>query len=196
MRSMNLDDYPTYDETTQADRKRGIQAGKLYKYINTVEAYHCPGDKRNVKNEPPRDIYRSYSIPHGLAGAFTWSHIKFSTINPPSEKYVFVEEWQDGTNYAYNSSAWALSFWLGDCWLDLLAIWHNKRSTLSFADGHAEMHGWMDKRTFEIFPSDATGWPWSDLRKIQPGNPDLEYMVRGFAHLNLPSYGYAGYKRY
>ena len=119
MCSTDLDDYPTYAETTQADRERGIQAGKLYKYINTVEVYHCPGDKRNIKNPPPRDLYRSYSIPHGLAGAFTWSHIKLSTIKQPSSKYVFVEEWQDGMDHAYNSSAWALQFFLGDRWQDL-----------------------------------------------------------------------------
>ena len=197
MRSMNLDDYPTYAETTQADRERGIQAGKLYKYINTVEVYHCPGDKRKIKNDPPSDVYRSYSIPHGLAGAYTWSHIKLSTIRQPSSKYVFVEEWQDGRTYAYNASAWALRFWLGDRWQDPLAVWHNKRSTLSFADGHAEMHGWTDDLTVEFSSPDAVGWTWNDSRKIQPGNPDLEYMIRGFPHLKLALYGTTGtYRRY
>jgi len=194
MRSTDLDDYPTYEETTQADRERGIQAGVLYKYLNTVEVYHCPGDKRDIKNEPPRDIYRSYSIPHGLAGNFAWSHVKLSTIRRPSEKYVFVEEWQDGIDYAYNASAWALLFW-EDSWQDPVAVWHNERSTLSFADGHAEMHGWIDDRTIEL-SSESAGWAWNDLRKIQPDNPDLIYMIRGFAHLNSSSYGYAGYKRY
>ena len=196
MRSTDLDDYPSYAETTQADRERGIQAGKLYKYINTVEVYHCPGDKRNIKKPPPSDVYRSYAITHGLAGEFTWSHIKLSTINRPSDKYVFVEEWQDGTLYAYSASAWALPFFLGDTWGDPLAIWHNKRSTLSFADGHAEMHGWIDDRTVEFSSPDAVGWTWNDPRKFQPGNPDLEYMLRGFAHLNLSSYGYNDYRRY
>jgi len=200
MRVMNLslsnnEIYPAYAETTQADRERGIQAGKLYKYINTVEVYHCPGDKRNIKNPPPSDVYRSYSIPHGLAGSFTWSHIKLSTIKRPSSKYVFVEEWQSGMDYAYNSSAWALRFF-ADSWQDPLAIWHNKRSTLSFADGHAEMHGWIDEGTIELSSPAAADWAWNDPRKTQSGNPDLEYMIRGFAHLNLSSYGYTGYGRY
>ena len=184
--SMDVSVLAPYAATTQKDRERGIQIGTLYKYINTVEVYHCPGDKRDIKNEPPRDIYRSYSIPHGLAGAFTASHVKLNTIKRPSDKYVFVEEWQDGVNYAYNSSAWALEFWIGDRWYDPLAVWHNKRSTLSFADGHAEMHGWVDERTVEFSSPDAVGWDGNDSRKIQPGNPDLEYMVRGFAHLNVP----------
>ena len=181
--SMDRNVCAPYAATTQKDRERGIQVGTLYKYTNTVEVYHCPGDKRDIKNEPPRDIYRSYSIPHGLAGLRTWAHIKLTTIKRPSEKYVFVEEWQDGVDYAYNASAWALRVWLGDRWQDPVAVWHNKRSTLSFADGHAEMHGWIDPRTIELSSEEAVNWAWNDPRKIQPDNPDLHYMIRGFAHL-------------
>ena len=177
--------YSIEAETTKADRERGIQAGQLYKYLNTVEVYHCPGDKRDIKNEPPTDVYRSYSIPHGLAGKYTYSHVKLGTIRRPSEKYVFVEEWQDGIDPAYNSGAWALWIWWNPLrWHDPVAVWHNKRSTLSFADGHAEMHGWVDEHTIWL-ASEAADLLWNDVRKNVPEGEttDIEYMIRGFAHL-------------
>ena len=30
-------------------------------------------------------------------------------------------------------------------WVDPVAMWHNQQSTLGYADGHAEMHRWIDK---------------------------------------------------
>ncbi len=184
LRSTRLDDYAPQASVTWDDRVRGMEAGVLFKYINTVEAYHCPGDKRNIKNEPPRDIYRGYSISHGVSGHATWSHIKLSTIRRPSSKHIFIEEWYDGTGtWKYNSSGWALSFnATPPQWNDPIAIWHNKRSTLGFADGHAEMRGWVDQRTIDytLGKEDA----------VQPDNPDLEYMRRGYPHLILSNYAW------
>jgi len=170
------------DSITWADRVRGMEAGVLFKYINTIEPYHCPGDKRRIKNDPPRDIYRGYSISHGVSGHSNWSHIKLSTIRQPSSKHIFIEEWYDGTgNWMYNSSGWALPFYEANPrWQDPIAIWHNKRSTLGFADGHAEMHGWTDQRTID--------YTLGKTIATQPDNPDLEYMIRGYPHLILADY--------
>ena len=30
-------------------------------------------------------------------------------------------------------------------WTDPLAMWHNAKSTIGFADGHGEMHTWESK---------------------------------------------------
>ena len=56
-----------------------------------------------------------------------------------------------------------------------MSIWHNESSTLSFADGHAERVRWHDPRTIEYAEKRD-----SDLA-IQPGNPDLEYMIKNYA---------------
>jgi len=66
-------------------------------------------------------------------------------------------------------------------------MWHNKQSTIGFADGHAEMHRWLDPHFIE----------WN-LRAMDPGgsfsfnlNPpanerdDIEYMARGFPYKSL-----------
>jgi len=34
-------------------------------------------------------------------------------------------------------------------WCDPLAMWHNDKSTIGYADGHGEMHTWQNKHFIE-----------------------------------------------
>ena len=45
---------------------------------------------------------------------------------------------------------------------------------MSFADGHAEMHAWLDDRTIDYFKGIIGGGGHGN-------NPDLIYMQRGYA---------------
>ncbi|MCF7957059.1 MAG: type II secretion system GspH family protein [Phycisphaerae bacterium] len=164
---------------------RGIMNGLLWKYIETIEIYHCPGNKREFKNGI--GAYRSYSIPwqmNGHYGKTYWNgepddwHIgeivkKRGSIKSSAEKFVFVE---DSDDRGYNMGSWVLdgnpNNW---SWVDAMTMWHNDSSTLGFADGHAEMHKW-NKESIEYFmdPFDG-GWDKAN----QPGNPDLTYAKRG-----------------
>ena len=66
---------------------------------------------------------------------------KYSDIKKPAETYIFVEEADvRGTNVG----SWQMDP-TAKTWVDPVAMWHNKQSTLGFADGHAEMHPWEDK---------------------------------------------------
>jgi prepilin-type processing-associated H-X9-DG protein len=70
-----------------------------------------------------------------------------------------------------------------DAWWDVPAYYHNDRSTLGFADGHAEKRTWRDPRTIRLMkgePDPTTGLMES---VIQLNNADLQWMIRGF----LPS---------
>jgi len=172
-----------------APKYESIRNGSLYPYIETIEAYHCPGDKRY--NKPSADTsddlgvmggYRSYSIPCGLfgtlpsGGAGIIPHVKASSIKRPSEKYVFIEE-MDGRGG--NIGSWLL-YLDEEGWSDPLAIWHNDASTLGFCDGHGEMHHWVDKSTFDMSEQQISGFP------IDSGEgEDLEYMKKGYAHKGL-----------
>jgi prepilin-type processing-associated H-X9-DG protein len=49
---------------------------------------------------------------------------------------------------------------------------HDKSTTLSFADGHVERHTWVDSRTFN--PPKTTDWHAHDY--LTPGNPDLAWL--------------------
>jgi len=170
-----------------------IRNGLLYQYVETVESYHCPGDKRSNQEAtyPPAlgvlGGYRSYSIPGGLFGvpkSGGWGiipHVKVSTIKRPSEKFALIEE-MDGNGA--NMGSWVLypstpSDPLG-AWQDTMAIWHNDSGILGFCDGHAEIHKWVDQSTYDLCEEQYYGEPL-----LFGEGEDLEYMQRGYAYKEL-----------
>ncbi len=178
--------FPQYENGTYAggrtshlvDKLRGIRKGLLYKYTESTEVYHCPGDLR--QREHWWGGYRSYSIPncmHGTNDPMWTTNIgstkvitKYNQIPNPASKYVFVEE---ADNRGYNMGTWVM-YLNQDQFIDPLAIWHHDRGTLGFADGHAIIHSWADKDTMEFFD---IGSPYSHF---PAGNPDVRYMQLGW----------------
>lgn len=57
---------------------------------------------------------------------------------------------------------------------DPLRAFHNERSTLGYADGHAEKINWRDQRTID-YTQKKPGTP-----SRQPGNVDMEIMGKGY----------------
>jgi len=151
--------------------KQGIRNGALFGYVQTTGLYHCPSDIR-------RFGFRSFSIAGGMNGEgefFGVEAIKFyDEIKSPATKYVFVEE-ADPRGWGVGS--WVLDPRVNNQWVDPLAIWHNGKSNLGFADGHAETHRWVDKSTLEM----ATFY-----MHVPPGKgEDLRYMQKGYAYKAL-----------
>ena len=121
-----------------------------------------------------------------LSGTYTFYPVRrFTEIPSPGSKYIFVEENYTHTagtdtslppNAGYNNGIW--SFWSGNsytAWWDPLALWHNDRTNLGYADGHAEKLVWRDELTVK-FAHDR----WSVPSYDQPGNVDQEYMSRAY----------------
>lgn len=93
-------------------------------------------------------------------------------ISDPGGKYVFVEE---DVDQSYNLGGWVLfSGGNGESWWDPLGAFHNERSTLGYADGHAEKINWRDQRTVD-FTQKKPG-----TNSNQPGNEDMQIMGRGY----------------
>ena len=73
-------------------------------------------------------------------------------------------------------------------WVDPVAMWHNKQSTLGFADGHAEMHRWIDEYFIEWnLLAMAPGTVSFNFSLTPPADEreDIEYMARGFPYKSL-----------
>ncbi|MBE0537312.1 MAG: type II secretion system protein [Phycisphaerae bacterium] len=188
-------------DSTIAEKENGIMAGTLFAYTENTKLYHCPADRRSLVSIQTRGKgpYRSYAIPAGanspdntngwtdtgitIGGHRMFPVRKYSDLKSPGSKYIFVEEnytHKSGTNTSlppdagYNNGVW--SFWNSSytSWWDPLAPWHNDKTNLGYADGHAEKMVWKDKRTI-AFAHDRFSVAWD-----QPGNPDQEYMSRSY----------------
>jgi prepilin-type N-terminal cleavage/methylation domain-containing protein/prepilin-type processing-associated H-X9-DG protein len=172
-----LGSYTGDPEPTLEEELRGIERGGLYPYVKDVDAYRCPADDR--KRNPNRATFRSFSIAGGMNGEERNSYtqrglLKYIEIRNPAEKYVFVEE---ADKRSWNMGSWIV-YPTGDSWCDPLTVWHGNRSCLGWADGHAEMHRWVDERTIEMAEVYADGGGWSPTH---PGSEDLKFMQRGYA---------------
>jgi prepilin-type N-terminal cleavage/methylation domain-containing protein/prepilin-type processing-associated H-X9-DG protein len=137
-----------------------LQASLAPYMNNSVRPYKCPSD--NVlsdvqQQEGWKERARSYSMNAmvGNAGALTETgtnsnnpHYKqffmLTEIPKPSSIFVFLDEHPDSINDGYFLVKSDYSFVE---WKDLPGSYHDDRATLSFADGHGEIHKWGDPET-------------------------------------------------
>ncbi len=126
----------------------------------------------NIYNPIRTSYYRQVIIPSGQTKSLVVV-TKFNEIKAPADRFTFVEEDYIGIkNQIYYRGGFVLmnggNYWT---WWDWPAWYHNGRSTLGFADGHAEKHDWKDKRTLDIMKLGTGAAPL-----LQPDNEDIEYM--------------------
>jgi len=166
---------PTGAGTIIDRQKEGIREGALFRCVgNTVDVYRCPADRR--KFMPGQLAFRTYSIAAGANGEL-WQNAytpaeKYSEISQPANKYIFVEE---ADPRGWNKGSWVLNP-KGQTWVDPLAIWHSRaRSSLGYADGHADIRRWMDHSTMEMSEKQEFFYPVPEKE-----GEDLRFMLGGF----------------
>lgn len=135
--------------------KNGIKNGKLYEYIPNADAFHCPGDQR-IKRQPGQGFaFDSYGAVGSLNGEqrgnVNLTLFKMTELLHPADRYVFVEE---ADNRGWNIGSWIIDV-NGSRWIDAVAIWHNDKSTIGWADGHANTHRWLQTQTMQRSEIDA-----------------------------------------
>lgn len=166
---------PTGTGTFIERKKEGIRQGALFRYAGeAVDVYRCPADPRKLALG--QAAFRSYSIAGGANGeGWQGTYVqakKYSDIRHPARTYVFVEE---SDPRGWNKGSWVLDL-MGRTWVNPLAIWHGRtRSTLGYADGHAETRHWVDRSTIEMARKQEFFYPVpSDEGK------DIQFMLSGF----------------
>jgi prepilin-type N-terminal cleavage/methylation domain-containing protein/prepilin-type processing-associated H-X9-DG protein len=138
--------------------------GKLWDYNRSLGIYKCPADKSV-------GIFGGYAIPRTrsismnghINGSVNWSfdpgfiyYRKDSQLTRPGPAltWVFVDEREqsidDGYFLQFVSTRNGNSI---DQWGNLAAIYHGGAAGFSFADGHAEIHKWLDPGTLRPLPS-------------------------------------------
>ncbi len=158
---------------------------RLWNYTKATGIYKCPADRSFViirGTRHPR--VRSVSMSQAMNSRNDWlSHItraeyhvfrKQSDIGVMgfSKAFVFINEHPDSINFAdlavaMNDGAQGRSIKI----IDYPASNHNGAGALGFADGHVEMHRWIDARTRPPF-RDST----LNLVVASPDNPDMRFL--------------------
>ena len=130
---------------------------KLAKYMGqNKNVYKCPSDlflsrtqRARGWTERVRSVSMNFWMGDGaVAGDKDWGgfrvYKKMSDMKrtPPVKAWVFVDEQPDSINDA--------AMYVGadaKQWTDLPASYHNGACGFAFADGHSEIHKWIDSRT-------------------------------------------------
>ena len=174
-------------------QKQDIRDGALFTFTGkSVNIYRCPADRRKeTAGAGVNPAFRTFSIPGGANGErwATYDVIKLYTeLRNPAEKYILVEE---ADTRGSNLGSWQMNpRKTGSTWVDPVAMWHNKKSTLGFADGHAEMHDWRDP-SFIAWNLKAMYSPQTfttaDFSMTPPADEqtDITFMAKGFPYRNL-----------
>ena len=145
-----------------------LRRGLLFPYNTQIKIYACPGQQRvevmsrgSLASMPPA---RSFSISGQMHGG-TWNgtdvtplilgnnpssavaYRKVGQINRPSpvNAFVFVDE----SEYTIDDGYFAVLV-NEDTWENFPAYRHGESASFSFADGHSELHKWVEPSTGQL----------------------------------------------
>ena len=122
---------------------------KLAPYVaQSTAVYKCPSDKvPSANGQRTRSVSMNGMVgdPGQLADTFNLDYRQFrnsADVINPSTLFVFLDEHPHTINDGYFHNE--LDAYT---WSDWPASYHNGASCLSFADGHSEIHHWVDSET-------------------------------------------------
>ncbi|PYJ80992.1 MAG: hypothetical protein DME22_22490 [Verrucomicrobia bacterium] len=173
---------------TAADAQRwvenGLRKGALFPFVSVPASYHCPGDLRTKRLLPGKGYaYDSYSKIEGMNGG-GWDmstqppYEKLSAVESPSEAMAFIEE-SDPRDF--NLGTWVMNV-KPPGWVDGFAIFHGKVTTVSFADGHGEIHKWTEPTVINAAIDFANGKPDFYWSGGNAKNKDFQWVYQRYKH--------------
>lgn len=130
--------------------------GPRWNYCKSAAIYKCPADPSTVSVAGvvyPRVRSISMSsvfdfgqwLPSAAYGGKWRTYAKTTDIVKPANTFVFIDEnpkWLNDAAFAVDCNGLPGSGTSGPEMVDLPTIYHNHAASLSFADGHLEMHYW------------------------------------------------------
>jgi len=148
-------------------------------YVKTYNAFKCPADNSMAPmpgGPQPRVRSISMNCYVGLMSR-TWSVpskytlcSKMTQIQAPTYMFVFHDEHPDSINDGWFATDPDVLYQMVDC----PASYHNGAAGYAFADGHSEIHRWLDSRTAPPFRQ-------GDLLTLDvnlPGDKDILWLAQ------------------
>jgi prepilin-type N-terminal cleavage/methylation domain-containing protein/prepilin-type processing-associated H-X9-DG protein len=173
---------------------RGTREGALYPYLESIDIYHCPADRRGTGVTPgEKPSFRSYSITASMNGervgfvsnSYFQKEIgatKDTKITSPDSRFVFIDDFD---RRGINMGSWSFNYLLSNpsnsTIADAISVWHFKKCNFSYADGHTESYVWRNQDTHKgcvmIAAGDAAGYA---LTGTSGTNEDVRFLAQGF----------------
>jgi prepilin-type N-terminal cleavage/methylation domain-containing protein len=152
-------------EAPRESQVAALRAGELYPYTNTEKVYRCPVAQR-------REM-RTYSAAPSLNGYTPEDAPIVKSLNrlkQLSTRLVFIDDF--GENW---DAMWYIYY--RQChWWNPVPMRHGAGTVASFADAHAEFHGWKDSRTVEYAKMTwAQAEAYRGSAPLETGNEDLRW---------------------
>jgi prepilin-type N-terminal cleavage/methylation domain-containing protein/prepilin-type processing-associated H-X9-DG protein len=145
----------------------------LYLQGNT-KFYKCPSDIR-VSTNPlykgtpvARSLSMNIWIGQGDVGYITFKKASDLSRPGPSNTFIIADESPRTINdgvLLIQMDTYDPNNLPGKAWVDVPAAYHSNAGTLSFADGHVEIHRWTDARTLT-----------ATLAAASPNNLDIDWL--------------------
>lgn len=156
-----------------------VPFGSIGQHIKEAKVYLCPGDKSRVTIDGQSfEHVRTVSMNCYMNGNGIWQSSNFITfrkssdILTPSEKWVFLDERDDSINDGYFAVDMTKTYSI----IDVPANFHNRGGNLTFADGHADYHQWLESTTQ---PPHSNGGHLPGLPAFTSANDrDLAWLTR------------------
>jgi len=150
--------------------------GSIGPWVGNYKLYHCPEDKSWVEIGGIRyGRVRSYSLSQfigdrgNMAGNGPYYFEKTSALRTSSQILSLIDEHDDSIHdgqFIINIDPVGIG-WI----LSIPGSRHSGSGTLTFADGHAEIHKWLDPRTRKpVERVRSVGYPC-------PNNPDVAWIA-------------------
>jgi prepilin-type N-terminal cleavage/methylation domain-containing protein/prepilin-type processing-associated H-X9-DG protein len=131
-----------------------VRNSPSYPYVNSPAVFHCPTDRAGLLFAGQvRLRNRSYAV-NGAIGNSSWHApnvppfkyiTKLSGITTPgaSDVFVLLDEHENSINDSHYYPFRNLKAY-DNRWLDAPSGRHNNATGFTFADGHSEIHKWVD----------------------------------------------------
>ena len=171
-----------------------IRQSPEFPYVPSVQVFHCPADRSAMAYAGQILLRnRSYSL-NGFMGN-AWNHvppnndilksaIKLSDITSPgpSAVYLFIDEHENSINDSHFLPFADFHQYGNQQWLDCPSGRHGNATGFAFADGHAEIHKWVQSDVHQVLFNGPVVVPNSFTTFIpKPGPADFSWCTNHVA---------------
>ena len=126
--------------------------GSIGQYTKEARIYRCPSDKSTVTiNGAVMPRTRTLSMSSYVNAESKYTDPHFLNVHrmtdfdreSPANTWVFLDEREDSINNGFFEVVVKTNYAIGDC----PANYHNGGAGMAFADGHVEIHVWVEPST-------------------------------------------------